>query len=75
MTEVEQQSQSWQLALIAEKRAVYNLSQLNPESGQISHAQAEGQIIYFLKKSGFKDLALKLQNLREERGWTYTEAT
>jgi len=67
--------QKWQVALIQERWAINHLEKIHPESGQISHAQAEGVLLAFLAKSGFRDLANKFKNLQEERGWTYTEKT
>ena len=67
--------QKWQVALIQERWAINHLEKIHPKSGQISHAQAEGVLIAFLDKSGFRDLANKFKNLQEERGWTYTETT
>lgn len=65
--------QKWNQARVNEMLAVSDLKRLNPDSGQISHAQAEGVIIGFCEKSGFTQLATLFKNLKEERGWTYTE--
>jgi hypothetical protein len=66
-------AQKWNQARVHEMIAVDNLKRLNPTSGQISHSQAECVLVGFFEKSGFTQLATLFKNLKEERGWTYTE--
>lgn len=66
-------TEKWNQARVNEMLAVDQLKRLNSTSGQISHAQAESILVGFCEKSGFKQLSTKFKNLKEERGWTYTE--
>ena len=67
--------QLWQVAINNERSALNHLSKITNKSGQISHAQAEAVLLEFLLKSKFKELAKKFINMKEEKGWTYTERT
>lgn len=75
MTEAETKAQKWDMARVTEKHALNHLGQLNAESSQIAHSQAEATLVWFCRKAGFTDLANKYEIIQEERGFTYTEAT
>ena len=67
--------QKWHQARIYEMTAVDSLKRINPNSGQISHAQAEAILVGFCQKSGFTQISTLFKNLSDERGWTFTERT
>ena len=75
MTEAETKAQKWDMARVTEKHAINHLTKLNPESSQIAHSQAEATLVWFCRKAGFTALADKYENVRDERGFTYTEET
>ena len=75
ITQTETKAQAWDMARVTEKHAINHLGKLNPTSGQVAHSQAEATLVWFCRKAGFKDLANKFENIRDERGFTYTEAT
>jgi len=75
MTEAEKHATKWQMARVTEKHAINHLTKLHPTSGQVAHSQAESTLVWFCRKAGFGDLAKKYENVRDERGFTYTEET
>ena len=64
--------QKWEQARINEMIAVSQLRKLNSD-GAVSHSQAETILTGFCRKSGFTQISTLFKNLRDERGWTYTE--
>jgi len=50
-----------------------NLGEINTESDQVAHSQAENILVGFIRNIGFTDLADKFENIRAQRGFTYSE--
>lgn len=73
MTEAETKAQKWDYARVAEKFGINQLGKLNTASRQVAHAQADGALVAFCRKAGFKDIADKYENVSEEFGFSYKE--